>query len=355
MKGPRADPYAGVGASGDGGLGLGPVGDAPGDGLGAMGELLREIVFPALRVTGEAEDAATVDVSGLKQALTTDVFSVDPLIFPGGDIGQLAVCGVINDLAASGARAEFLTVGLLMSASLDRGVLSRVLTSFGDQAADAGCRVVCGDTKVHQAPQPELIITVTALGTPFGSRSYPLTATRPGDLIGVTGPLGSHSIAVLSEREGLGFERITSSDVAPLIGPVEAVTKGVPIQSLRDLTRGGLIATLWDGARAAGGRWHIEEARVPVEQPVRAATELLGLDPLLLTNEGTLLFTVDPAHADEAVRILAGFPATAGTRIVGEVSAAQGGTPEPAVTMLTVAGQVKAVHYPHALGVPRLC
>lgn len=332
-----------------------PVGDAPGDGLGAMGELLREIVFPALRVTGEAEDAATVDVSGPRQALTTDVFSVDPLEFPGGDIGRLAVCGVVNDLAASGARAEFLAVGLLMSSTLDRSVLTRVLTSFGDQAAAAGCRVVCGDTKVHQTPQPELIITVTALGTPLGSRSYPLTATRPGDLIGVTGPLGGHSVAVLSEREGLGFERITASDVAPLIDPVAAVTAGVPIQSLRDLTRGGLIAALWDGARATGGRWHIEEALVPVEQPVRAATELLGLDPFLLTNEGTLLFTVDPAHADEAVRILAGFPATARTRIVGEVHAGEAGDSGPDVTMLTAGGQLKAVPYPHALGVPRLC
>ncbi|MFE4750223.1 hydrogenase expression/formation protein HypE [Streptomyces mirabilis] len=330
-----------------------PVGEAPGDGLGAMADLLRDTVFPALGVVEEAEDGVHVELSGSRQVLTTDVFTVDPLEFPGGDIGRLAVCGVINDLAASGARARFLTVGLLLSASLDRRVLLRVLRSLGAEADRAGCRVVCGDTKIHQGAEPQMIITVTALGEPFGEHTYALAASRPGDLIGVTGPLAGHSIAVLSAREGLGFEHVTASDVAPLVNPVEAVVRRVPLRSLRDLTRGGLVGALWDGAFATGCHWQFEEASVPVDRPVRAASELLGMDPLLLTNEGVMLFTVDAAHADDAVAVLAEFPETSGTRIIGEIHAST--SEEAEVTMVTADGRVRAVPYPYALGVPRLC
>ncbi len=329
------------------------VGIAAGDGLGAMTKLLHEVVFPALRVSGGSEDGVRVMLASREQVLTTDVFSVDPLEFPGGDIGRLAVCGVVNDLAASGARADLLTVGLFISASLATATLDRVLRSLGAEAAQAGCTVVCGDTKVHQEEQPQLLITVTAIGQPYSKDSFPLSASRPGHLIGVSGPLGSHSIAVLSAREGLGFENVVSSDVGCLIEPFETVSRHVPFGSLRDLTRGGLIAALWEGASATGLGWHIDEAEVPVEHPVAAAVELLGLDPFMLTNEGTMLFTVEPDYACEAVRLLGKFPATAGATIVGEVLPAD--TAGPIVTMSSKNGARHVIPYPYGLGIPRLC
>ena len=328
------------------------VGIGVGDGLAAMTRLLEGIVFPAIGFAGEAEDGTAITLTGLDQVVTTDVFAVDPLEFPGGDIGRLAVSGVVNDLAASGARARYLTVGLLLSAELRRDVLERVLRSLQAEATEVGCAVICGDTKVHQYSQPLLTMTVTAIGTPYSTDRFRLSATRPGDLIGITGALGAHSIAVLSAREGLGFEHVVHSDVNCLLTPFESTASRARLRSLRDLTRGGLVAGLWDGARDTGLRWHVERASIAVDEPVEAACALLGLDPLALTNEGVMLFTAEPQEADTVVALLQEHKTTTGARIIGRVEDSPVGAE---VTIALPGGRVDHVVYPEALGVPRLC
>jgi hydrogenase expression/formation protein HypE len=263
------------------------------------------------------------------------------------------VCGVVNDLTASGARAQFLTVGLFMSASLGLKTLERVLRSLGAEAAKTGCMVLCGDTKVHERSEPQLLISMTALGRPFSADCYSLSASRPDDLIGLTGPVGNHSIAVLSAREGLGFDSVVTSDAASLVGPFETAAQHVQFRSLRDLTRGGLLAAMWEGAHATGLNWQFNEALVPIDRPVAAATELLGLDPFLLTNEGTMLFTVERNLASDAVCLLRKFPETAATTIIGEVLPPD--TMQAQVTMISKDAILKSAPYPHALGIPRLC
>ncbi|WP_433598968.1 HypE family hydrogenase expression/formation protein [Nocardia sp. CA-135953] len=330
-----------------------PVGIGAGDGLGATADLLTTLIFPALGIEELSEDGTRIAVDFDEQVVTTDMYTVDPLEFSGGDIGRLAVCGAVNDLAASGARARFLTVGLLISASLGRDVLFRVLTSFGQEAEASGCTVLCGDTKVHTGHEPQLVIAVSAVGQPFTPSLLSLKDTRPGDVIGVTGPFGNHSIAVLSARFGLGFDKVVTSDVCALADPIEAVVSVVPLHGARDLTRGGLIGALWDGARATGLHWEIEDDTLDLDLPVSAAAQLLALDPLALTNEGNMLFTCPRESADRALEILRGFSQTARSRLIGYASTAD--RLGPLVSKRTPEGRQILLDYPEALGIPRLC
>lgn len=330
------------------------VGLASGDGLGAATELLESIVYPCLRVSGGQDDGAwTAGPRGAWQVVTTDLFVVDPVEFPGGNIGKLAAAGCVNDLLASGARTRAVTVGLYLSAYLSRALLARMLDAFRAELDRAGAEVVCGDTKVHPGRDPLLLMAVTGVGEPFGDRRYALADARPGDLLVVTGPLGAHTIAVLSAREGLGFERVVRSDVQPLLEPIGSLAeRGLP-RCLRDLTRGGLVAALWEGARATDLLWEIDADAIPVDHEVRAATELLGLDPLTLANEGCMLLVVPPAKADEALRLLRGYDATARATVVGRIRAAADGV--GAALAGHGEGPVKVLPYPAGIGIPRLC
>jgi hydrogenase expression/formation protein HypE len=330
------------------------VGLASGDGLGAATELLESVIYPRLRVSGGQDDGAwTPTLAGAWQVVTTDLFAVDPIEFPGGNIGKLAAAGCINDLLASGARARTLTVGLYLSAYLQRNVLGRMLDTFRTELDRAGAEVVCGDTKVHPGRDPLLLLAVTAVGEPIGDRRYALAEAVPGDLLMVTGPLGAHTIAVLSAREGLGFERVVRSDVQPLLGPIGALVERSLARCLRDLTRGGLVGALWEGARATDLLWEIDADAVPVDRDVRAAAELLGLDPLTLANEGTMLLVVPPAEAEEVLRLLRGHDATARTAVVGRIAPAADGV--GAAVVRDGEGSVKVLPYPAGIGIPRLC
>ncbi|MCL2468466.1 MAG: AIR synthase-related protein [Micrococcales bacterium] len=320
--------------------------------MGATGQFVADIVVPLLGVDPELEDGfRTEPISAPRgMVLTTDLFTVDPVQFPGGSLGTIAASGTINDLVASGARPVYATLGLLASETVDAQVLYRCLKDLADLFAENGVQVVCGDTKTHQYPEPMLVFSMSGLGIPVHEEPLSLSMAQHGDDLWITGPLGGHSIAVLSAREGLGFERGVVSDCIPLAHAVLPLVERRWIHAARDLTRGGLVAAAADGVRATGTAWlfQYEAIRVPIQ--VRAASEMLGLDPLALTNEGSMLVAAPPAHRAAIGDHLAQFPETAQAQVVGSVTA------EPSHTAwLERDGTVLAMPLADGLGIPRLC
>jgi hydrogenase expression/formation protein HypE len=284
--------------------------------------------------------------------MTADVFSVDPIVFPGGNIGALAATGVCNDLLASGAHVTEVALGIYASADLATDVLTDCLESFYAVLAAQGAAVVCGDTKVHPDRCPDLLLFATAVGVAWSAHRFDLADTQDGDDIIVTGPLGDHAIAVLSSREGLGFESVVISDARALNNPIASLIEPGLVHSLRDLTRGGLLAGLWDGQAATGLQWTVQEAAIPVRRPVRAAAEMLGLDVLALTNEGCMLLTAAPADRAAVLEILQGAEHTSEATVIGTVSEA---TDAPGPLLVDGYGGRHLLLLPDGLGVPRLC
>lgn len=327
------------------------VGLDTGDGLGASAEFLREFLSPILKLPKDLEDGYRFTNDCKEQVVTADVFSVDPIIFPGGNIGGIAAAGVINDLLASGARVRQVSLGIYASAKLARSVLADCLDTFVQEITSQGGAVVCGDTKVHADRTPELLLFVTGIGAPWSSERYDLSATCSGDDIIVTGSLGSHSLAVLTAREGLGFEAVIASDVCSLTQPIADVAKRGLVHSLRDLTRGGLIAGLWDGFKSTTLLWSVFEEIIPVDRSVRAAAEMLGLDPLALTNEGCMMITAPFENRDLLLRALHAHDSTSGARVIGTVS----GPTNIGPLIKSRAGDMRLLPLPRGIGVPRLC
>jgi hydrogenase expression/formation protein HypE len=328
------------------------IGIAAGDGLGASALLLDSVLEPILRLSGKREDGFRLAIRDTARVVTTDVFSVDPIIFPGGNIGSLAAAGICNDLLASGASVNEIALGIYVSAQLETATLRECLKSFNAAVEPLGAQIVCGDTKVHGSAKPELLLFATALGMALSERRFDLADTQVGDDIIITGALGDHAIAVLSVREGLGFESVVASDARPLYDPItELVTQDL-VHSLRDLTRGGLIAALWDGYRATKLNWAIYEDAIPVHQPVRAAAEMLGLDVLTLTNEGCMLITCKPEHREIVMRTLRASPSTIEAAVIGTVRE-EPGVPGP--VLVGSFGIARILVLPHGIGVPRLC
>jgi hydrogenase expression/formation protein HypE len=328
------------------------LGLAAGDGLGASNLLLDSVLAPALRLSSSREDGFRLAPGDTARVITTDVFSVDPIIFPGGNIGTLAAAGVCNDLLASGANVREVALGVYASAHLRTETLRTCLTSFHALLEPLGAQIVCGDTKVHPSAKPELLLFATALGTAMSESHFDLADTRPGDDIIITGALGDHAIAVISAREGLGFESAVSSDARTLYDPVAQLIVAGVLHSLRDLTRGGLTAALWDGYRATKLAWMVHEDALPVHRPVLAAAEMLGLDVLTLTNEGCMLMTCAPQHRETVMGILRASRTSAEATIIGTVQA----DAAPVGPVLTGRpGGARLIPLPNGIGVPRLC
>ena len=328
------------------------VGLEAGDGLAASASLLDDLIAPALHLHPGREDGFWLSSRDGSRVVTADVFSVDPLIFPGGNIGALAAIGVCNDLLASGARPTEVALGVYASADLRLDVFRQCLESFRSVLEVHGAEVVCGDTKVHPDTQPELLLFATALGVAYSDRRFDLADTGPGDVIIVTGHLGDHTIAVLSMREGLGFESVVRSDAQPLMHPLTEIIQQQLAHSMRDLTRGGLIAALWDGFKANGLCWSVDEDLIPVRRPVRAAAEMLGLDVLSLTNEGCMLITTAARNQEEVLALLHSHPETANATAIGTVEN------DPTVSgpiLRSREGVTRLIPALRGIGVPRLC
>ncbi|MBD0842156.1 hydrogenase expression/formation protein HypE [Streptomyces sp. TRM68416] len=317
-------------------------------------ELLDRVVLPALDAgDGPLEDAALLP-GRPDLVMSTDSFVVSPLFFPGGDIGSLAVHGTVNDLAMRGAWPLALSVSLIVEEGLPLAELRSVMESLGKTAQEAGVPVVTGDTKVvGRGAADRLFVNTTGVG-----RRHPLlrpsaALARPGDAVLLSGPIGLHGTTVLSTREGLGFESDIASDSRPLHRLVDALAPlGGAVHVLRDPTRGGLAAALNEIARDSSVAVEIDEAAVPVPEAVASACDLLGLDPLVVANEGCLVAFVAAHAADDALAALRSRPEGREAVRLGEVLP---DGPRGRVTLRTLVGARRIVDMPLGEQLPRIC
>lgn len=324
-------------------------------------ELIERVFLPAFanETLSRMEDQATLSVgrSGLRIAFTTDSFVVRPLFFPGGDIGSLAVNGTVNDLAVGGAVPRYLSASFILEEGLPVDDLRRIVESMRGACAAAGVELVTGDTKVVDRGKADgVFITTSGVGLVPEGRDLSIAAAQPGDRILVSGPIGDHGIAILSAREGLAFETELISDTASLHDLVAALLEACAgVRCMRDPTRGGLAGSLHDLARASGVGVRIIEADIPVRREVRAACEMLGLDPLHVACEGRLMAVVDPAHADRALATLRAHPKGRDAAIIGEVVGQAVGDQRGAVVLTSTLGSTRLVTPLVGEQLPRIC
>jgi hydrogenase expression/formation protein HypE len=304
------------------------LGHGGGGMLGAR--LLDELILPVLPADPAVEpllDGATIDLPAGRLAVTTDSFVVKPLFFPGGDIGRLAVNGSVNDVAMCGGMPRWMSLALIIEEGRAMDARSRVMASVGAAARAAGVSVVTGDTKgVERGKGDGIFINTTAWGiVPPGVAPSP-RRVRPGDAVLLSGPIGLHGMAVMSRREGIEFDSEIRSDTAPLHRPVAAVVGEFPgIHCLRDPTRGGLSSALNEIAVGAGVCLRILERAVAVPPDVRAACEVLGLDPFYVANEGKMVIICEAGVAPGVLAILRGFPETREAVEIGRAEPAPAG------------------------------
>ena len=320
-------------------------------------ELIENLFFPAFGSTGgPSRDSAVLEALGGRIALTTDSYVVNPLFFPGGNIGDLAVNGTINDLACSGAQPLALTAGFILEEGLEMEVLGAIAQSMGLAAAQAGVGIVTGDTKVvGKGSADGLFINTAGVGiVPEGLRIGPEQA-RPGDHIIVSGAIGEHGVAIMSVREGIDFGTTVTTDSAPLHRLVAAMLAAVDdpnvIHALRDPTRGGLVAATVEIARTSGVGIELDEARVPIPEAVASACGFLGLDPLQVANEGKLVAFVDPAHSEAVLAAMRARPEGAGAVIIGRAVEEHPGM----VVAKTPFGTTRVVERELGEQLPRIC
>jgi hydrogenase expression/formation protein HypE len=329
---------------------------AHGGGGRMSAELLSSVFLPVFAndVLLALEDQATFDLGGGRLAMTTDAFVVRPLFFPGGDIGRLSVCGTVNDLVAGGAHPAYVTAAFVLEEGLAIDELRRIVVSMQRACEEAGVTLVAGDTKVvDRGKGDKVYITTTGLGVvPEGRRMLSAGAARAGDAIIVSGTLGDHGIAVMSVREGLELETALESDVTPLGGLVETLLHETHlVRCMRDPTRGGLASVLHEIAARSNVGMSIQETALPVRPEVRAACEILGLDPLYVANEGKMVIIIAPEEADAAVRSLRSHPLGANAAIIGNVTA---DSPRM-VRIETAVGGTRLVPLLSGEQLPRIC
>lgn len=318
-------------------------------------ELIENLFLPAFGgVTGPARDSALLDVGGGRIALTTDSYVVQPLFFPGGNIGDLAVHGTINDLACSGAQPIALTAGFILEEGLELDVLGAVAQTMGKAAANAGVGIVTGDTKVvARGGADQLFINTSGVGVvPAGVHIGP-ERVRPGDHIIVSGNIGEHGVAIMSVREGIDFGTVVTTDSAPLHRLVAAMLDagGAAVHALRDPTRGGLVASVVEIARAAVVGIALDIGKVPVPETVSSACSFLGLDPLQVANEGKMVAFVDPLHSDAVLEAMRARPEGADAAVIGRVAAEHPGM----VVGKTPFGTTQVIERQLGEQLPRIC
>ncbi|MHA7817611.1 MAG: hydrogenase expression/formation protein HypE [Pseudohaliea sp.] len=327
---------------------------AHGGGGRLMHELLRTVFLPAFGDPLETggHDSAVFTPDSAQLAFTTDGYVVQPLEFPGGDIGSLAVHGTVNDLLMAGARPRHLSASFILEAGLPLATLRRIVASMRDAAAASGVSIVTGDTKVVEAGHGDGIYLATSgVGALLPGVAIGPRAIRPGDRIILSGDIGRHGMAVMAAREDLALATAIESDSAPLTGAVLPLLEaGVTVSCLRDLTRGGLASALVELAGSAGATLAIDESRVPVREDVRALCELLGLDPLHVANEGRFIALVPEREAGRALNLLRQSAVAADARDIGEVRPGAG-----EVRARTAVGTERPLDMLTGEQLPRIC
>jgi hydrogenase expression/formation protein HypE len=319
-------------------------------------QLLDDLIIPTLSgipLAGQ-NDAAVVEAGGQRLAFTTDSYVVDPIFFPGGNIGSLAVNGTVNDLAMMGARPLFVSAGLIIEEGFGRTELAEILSSMRGAADAAGVRIVTGDTKVvPRGKADRIFINTSGIGVVEHGLAITGTGARPGDRIIINGTIGDHGIAVLARREGLELDTDLQSDCAPLNGLVEEILAeaGEALHVLRDPTRGGVATTLKEIALQSEVTVTISERALPLNGGVKGVCSILGLDPLYVANEGKLLAVVAPEVVERVLARMRRHPLGRDAAVIGEVTAAGGGR----VQMETAVGGMRAVEMLAGEQLPRIC
>ncbi|HOC51323.1 MAG TPA: hydrogenase expression/formation protein HypE [Verrucomicrobiota bacterium] len=297
---------------------------AHGGGGKLMHQLIGKLFVPAFRnsLLEAQHDASVFDLAGQRIAFTTDSYVVRPLFFPGGDLGSLAVHGTVNDLAMAGARPRYLSAAFIIEEGLPMETLWKITASMQQAAQAAGVQIITGDTKVVDKGKGDgLFINTAGIGILEHSLRIAPQSVQPGDAILVSGDVGRHGMAIMAVREGLEFESAIRSDSAPVAEAVlQLIQAGLEIHCLRDLTRGGLTSVLNEIAEAARLTLQVEEKLIPVREDVRAACEILGLDPLQVACEGRFAVFVPERDAARALEILRAHPVSAGAARIGQAS-----------------------------------
>jgi hydrogenase expression/formation protein HypE len=299
-------------------------------------------------------DSALLSVGREKICFSTDSFVVKPLFFNGGDIGTLAVCGTVNDLAVAGARPVALSLALIMEEGLDMAELDRVLDSVAATARACGVSVVTGDTKtVEKGSADKLFINTAGIGLYPSGLSLGMDQIKAGDRILISGTMGDHGMTIMSEREDIKFESPLASDCAPLNGLIRTLLDQCPgIRFMRDPTRGGVAATLNEIVRATGMNVEIREDALPVTPTVQAAADMLGFDVLNIANEGKVVIVVDQAEADTCLKACQHHELGRHADIIGDVVAAD---QTAVVALITKIGGKRIVQMPYGRELPRIC
>jgi hydrogenase expression/formation protein HypE len=321
-------------------------------------ELLEKVIVPSYTLNHlgkgiglpEMDDGATIPLGdGTNIVVTIDATTVKPLFFPGGDLGRLSICGAVNDLSMMGAKPLALASTLVAEEGFPISTLKELLTSMNDVMVEVGVPLIAGDTKVvERGSLDEIIASTTGIG--IAEAVITDSGSEPGDKIIVSGTIGNHQLSLFSKREGLSFEAPVESDVAPLWGMIEKALEVGGIKAMKDPTRGGLSGALNELARKAGVDFVLKEEAIPIKGVVMSATEMLGLDPLELANEGIALIVVDAERADEVLGALMKTERGGEATIVGEV---QEGPSR--VIMETLIGGRRIVREPYGSPMPRIC
>ncbi|HEJ8087574.1 TPA: hydrogenase expression/formation protein HypE [Serratia liquefaciens] len=330
---------------------------AHGSGGAAMQQLLDDLFLPAFAnpQLDQREDQARLDLAELTQqgdrlAFTTDSYVIDPIFFPGGDIGKLAICGTANDLAVSGALPRYLSCGFILEEGLPLPELQRVVASMAATAQQAGIRIATGDTKVVQRGAADKVFINTAgIGVIPSGLNWAAQNIRVGDAVIVSGTLGDHGATILNLREKLGMSLDVISDCAvltPLIEPLRAIDG---VRAMRDATRGGVNAILHEFSRAAGVGIEVQESLLPIAPAVRGICELLGLDAINFANEGKLVVVAAPQAVQDVLCALRAHPLGADAALIGTVTEGR------QVRLQGAYGISRLLDLPHAEPLPRIC
>ncbi|MCM8791169.1 MAG: hydrogenase expression/formation protein HypE [Candidatus Omnitrophica bacterium] len=303
-------------------------------------------------ILSQRKDSAILKLGDEKIAFTTDTYVVDPIFFPGGDIGSLAVNGTINDISVCGAKPIFISLGLVIEEGLPKAVLDRVIKSVGAASRAAGVKVVTGDTKVvERGSADKIFINTSGIGK-VSYENLSVGKIKPGDVVLVSGPIGDHAISVLSVREGIAFRAKVKSDSAPLNGLIfQALKVSKNIAFMRDPTRGGLATTLNEITKLSGFGIALEEKEIPVREGVREACELLGLDPLYLACEGRVVIIVSKNDAAKVLSAVRKSREGRAARIIGTVTKEHKGR----VYLNTLAGSSRVLDMLSGEQLPRIC
>lgn len=323
---------------------------------GSGGDMTRQLIQEVFshsygnEYLSQMEDSTVLPGSGTI-ACTTDSFVVTPPVFPGGDIGRLAVCGTVNDLAMRGAVPKYLTCGFILEEGLETGLLKTIAESMAETAREAGVRIVAGDTKVVEG-SGGLYINTAGIGFVY-DKDIQAKRIQPGDAVLVSGTVGDHHAALLSARLDVGNGIL--SDAAPLNKEVAALlTAGLDIHAMRDVTRGGLATVLKELAEASGNSIEISEERIPVSPSVKSFAGLMGLEPVYMGNEGKMVVILPEKEAEAAVGILSETKYGKNAAVIGTVAGCKEGE-APELTMTTAIGGVRILDILSGEGLPRIC